>query len=173
MNKLSRSASVAVVSLVLALAAVAPAAAAGTTRTVYPLEVFELPAGSACTFDVEGRPEVGFFAETDFSDGRIQYSVRARGEYVNLDTNATFATADTFRELDRIDPVTSLDFVTMDGRNTYSFGPGDSGPYGPVGPDPAMYRITGATSFTINLITRRITNFTWSGGITDVCEALS
>ena len=173
--RLPRAARGAVIAVVFTLVVAAPAAAAQPTplRTVHGLSPFELPAGSACTFDVEGVPSWGFVARTDFGDGRVQYSVRAHGAYVNLETGTRFPTADTSRVIDWFDPATGIDVVLLNGQNSYSFFPGDMGPFGVVGPDPAFYHIAGSVSFTYDTTTGHTTAFTYSGSVTDICAALS
>ncbi len=173
--RLTRAARGAAIALVLALLLAAPAAAAAPTpvRTVYGLSPFTIPAGQACTFDVEGQPDWGFSAKTVFPDGRIFHSVRAHGAYVNAETGARYPTADNFFVIDNIDPVSGLDYVTLDGMAADSFLPGDTGPFGISGPDPAFYDFVGRITFTYNLNTGQTTDFTWRGTVTDICAALS
>ena len=173
MSRLTRSARGAVIALVLALVVAAPAAAATPTRTVYDLSSFELPAGTACAFDVEGQPSWGFIAKTVFSDGTTMYSVRAHGAYVNLETGARFPTADTSRVLQQFDPATGIVVVEIQGQNSYSFLPGDVGPFGVVGSNAAFYHISGSVRFTFNTNTNATTAFAYEGSITDICAALS
>ena len=173
MNKLTRPAGGAVIALALALTSAAPAAAAQPTRTVnHDLTPFTIPAGQACAFDVEGVPSWGFTARTTFSDGRIQSSVRAHGAYVNVETGASYPTADNFRALDNIDPVTNLDTVVINGETSFWFLPGDDGPFGPV-TEASMYHIVGTIWFTYNLNTGVQSPFSYVGTIEDICAALS
>ncbi|HZM72147.1 MAG TPA: hypothetical protein VFC71_02115 [Candidatus Polarisedimenticolia bacterium] len=170
----TRSAGGAVIALLLALVVTSPAAAAQPTRTVHDLSSFTIPAGSGCAFDVEGQPSWGFVAKTDFGDGRVQYSVRAHGAYVNLETGARFATADTSLVVDQFDPATGIDVVYLSGQNSYSFVPGDVGPFGVVTTsDGAFYHIDGSVSFTFDTNTGHTTQFAYSGSVTDICAALS
>src|SRR5690349_11089590 len=156
---LARGVAAAAVALVLALAVAAPAVAAAAptpVRTVHPVDPtnpFTIPAGQACTFDVIGQPYWGFSAKTVFPDGRIAHSVRAHGAYINAVTGATYPTADNFYVIDDIDPATGLDHVTLSGMAADSFLPGDTGPYGIVGPGPAFYDFVGKITFTYNLNT--------------------
>jgi hypothetical protein len=173
----------AVVALALAVAAAAAAAAPASAaavptpiRTVHrvdPQNPFTIPAGQACTFDVIGQPYWGFSAKTVFPNGRIAHSVRAHGAYINAETGATYPTADNFYVIDDVDPVTNIDHVTISGMAADSFLPGDTGPYGIVGPDPAFYDFVGKITFDYNLNTGVTTNFTWRGTATDICAALS
>jgi hypothetical protein len=173
--RLTRPARGAVIALALALVVAAPAAAATPpTRVVYGLDPFVLPAGTACAFDVEGQPSWGFIAVTTFSDGRELQSVRAHGAYVNMATGATFPTADTSRVLNQFDPATGIHVIVIDGQNSYSFLPGDMGPFGVVtNSNGAFYHIDGSVKLTWNQITNQITEFAYSGNVTDICAALS
>lgn len=174
MIQLARTARGAVIALGLALVVAAPAAAAQPTRTVFDLGGWVIPAGSGCAFDVEGQPSWGFVAKTVFSDGRVQYSVRAHGAYVNLATGARLPTADTSRVIDQFDPATGIDFVTLDGQNSYNFIPGDIGPFGLVtNSDGAFYHIVGSVSFAFDTNTGHTIQFAYSGTVTDICTALS
>ena len=173
MSRLRPAARGAVLAFVLAAVCAAPAAAATPTRVVYGLDSFELPAGTACAFDVEGQPSGGFVAVTTFSDGTVQVSVRARGAYVNLETGARFPTVDTSRVLQQLDPATGIVVVEIQGQNSYSFLPGDMGPFGVVLSDAAFYHIAGSVRFTFNTHTNATTAFAYEGGITDICAALS
>jgi hypothetical protein len=171
--------------VVLALLCAAPAAAAQPTRTVRPLSGgFVLPAGSACAFDVAGEPRTaptgqaafqsgGFHAEADFSNGTVQLSVRARGAYVNQETMARFPTLDTYRDLSRFDDATGVLVGVENGATTWSFLPGDVGPFGVVGSNGALYHFVGTVSYTFDTNTNHSTQFAYSGTVTDVCAALS
>jgi hypothetical protein len=183
--RLTRTARGAAIAVVLALVAVAPVAAAQPTRTIRPLHGgFVDPAGTACAFDVAGEPNAkppsasafqsgGFVAETDFSDGTVTYSVRARGAYVNLETGARFETLDTYMERDRFDPDAGLIIGGATGQVTFYFLPGDHGPFGVVQYPGALYHIDGTASYTIDANTYATYEFAYSGSITDVCAALS
>ena len=173
MKRLTRSARGAVIALVLALVWAAPAAAAQPTRVVHDLQPFVMPAGTACPFDVEGEPTGGFIAVTTFSDGTVQRSVRARGAYVNLATGASFPTQDTFRDLSRFDEATGILVGSDNGATTWSFLPGDLGPFGVVGGSGALYHIDGAVWYTFDTVANHATQFAYQGTITDVCGALS
>jgi hypothetical protein len=173
MTRMTRSARGAVIALALALLAAAPAAAAQPTRTVYALHGFTIPAGGGCDFAVEGHPAWGFQAKTEFSDGRVQYSVRAHGWYQNADTGATYWVEDNWRDVDTFDPGTTIVHSTVNGQATYTFYPGDQGPYGLVD-HVVMYHIVGTTQATWDSSTYQTYAFSWTGGtITNVCAALS
>jgi hypothetical protein len=172
-SRLTRTARGAIIALGLALVVAAPVAAAPPTHTRYDLSPFTNPAGTACTFDVEGQPYWGFIDKTVFSDGRIQHSVRAHGAYVNPANGAVYLTADNFRALDLIDPVTNIDTVVLNGMFADSFLPGDQGPFGTVGSDPLFYDFVGTAWFTYDLNTGVTTSFRFVGTATDICAALS
>lgn len=175
MAKLIRATRGAVIALALALVWAAPAAAAQPTRTVDDLHGFVTPAGEACAFAVEGQPSrVGFIAETDFSDGTVQLSVRAVGQYVNLETGATFPTQDTYRDRSRFDDATGIQVGVENGEVTWSFLPGDMGPFGVVtNSNGALYHFVGTVSYTYDTTIGHATAFAYTGTVTDVCAALS
>src|SRR5262245_58200383 len=161
----------------MALVAAAPVAAAAPRpiRTVHELhwDGFTIPAGQACTFDVKGLPSRGFNAVTEFPDGRVQHSVRAHGAYINVETGATYPTADNFRLLERFDDVNSLDVGTLSGMAAWSFLPGDVGPYGNILDEAAFYDFVGTIRFTYDTNTWLLLDFRFNGTITDICAALS
>ena len=160
---------------VLALAAVAPAAAANPpTRTVtYPTGWFA-PAGQACTFDIRGVPTSGFEATTTFDENHSLRSVRVKGYYENLVTHKTFWVNDTWTEHDVWDPATNLYTITGTGQIDVPFWPGDTSPFGGIVTTPAYYRFAGRTVNVVDFTgTPRTAEFSWSGKITDICEALS
>ena len=169
----------AVIALTLVLLAAAPAAAAEPSRSVRSLSGgFTLPAGTACAFDVAGEPSTvsirnGFIADTAFSDGTVLHFVRAKGAYVNLVTGARYPTEDTFRDLSTYDANTKLQIGVETGETTWSFLPGDIGPYGVVGSDGALYHFIGSVSYTWDNNTFHTTEFSYTGTVEDVCAALS
>jgi hypothetical protein len=168
----TRSARGVVIALVLALVWAAPAAAARPSRTLIDLGPFVLPAGTACAFAVEGEPSRGFTRQTVFSDGKVQYSVHALGAYVNLETGARFPTEDTSLVIVRSDLATGIDVDLVNGQNSWSFLPGDIGPFGVVD-SPAMYHIIGTVTQTWDNNTNRSIGFAYSGTVIDICAALS
>lgn len=170
--RLPRAARGAVIALALALVVAAPAAAVQPTRTVHSLGGFTIPAGAACPFDVEGQPSFGFTAKTVFSDGRIQYSVHAHGDYVNAETGARYPTLDNFQATEWDDPLTGNAYVVLEGQAANWLLPGDTGPFGTVGPYGAFYDFVGRITFTISA-TGATTQFSWVGTATDICAALS
>jgi hypothetical protein len=138
----------------------------------------------ACAFPVAGQPNPkpetssafqsgGFVVETDFADGLVSYSVRARGAYVNVETGARFETVDSYTERDRFDSANGLIVGGTTGQTTFYFLPGDHGPFGIVGSTGALYHIDGTVSYTIDANTFATYEFSYSGSITDVCAALS
>jgi hypothetical protein len=172
LSRLPRLARGAVVALVLVLVVAAPAAAAQPTRTVYGLSPFTISADTACPFAVEGQPSSGFSAYTVFSDGRLMGSVHAKGDYVNADTGARYPTLDNFHFVQWYDPSTGNTYVVLEGQAADWFLPGDTGPFGTVGPHGAMYDFVGRITFTIDA-SGATTQFSWRGTATDICAALS
>jgi hypothetical protein len=170
--RLTRTARGAVIALGLALVVAAPAAAAQPTRSVYGLSPFTISADAACPFAVEGQPSSGFSAYTVFSDGRLMGSVHAKGDYVNAETGARYPTLDNFSFVQRYDPTTGSIHVVLEGQAADSFLPGDTGPFGTVGPHGAFYDFVGRITFTIDA-SGATTQFSWSGTATDICAALS
>ncbi len=173
LSRLPRAARGAVVAVALALVAAAPAAAAQPTRTVFDLNPFVRPAGAGCAFAVAGQPSGGFIAETDFSDGSVLLSVRARGAYVNVDTGARLLDVDSYRDLSRYDPVTGIVVGVESGQSTWYFLPGEVGPFGVVQYPGAYYHFIGTVSYTYDTNANRSTQFAYTGTITDICAALS
>ena len=171
----TRPAAGAAIALVLAIAAAAPVAAAEPTRTVYQLHYpfFTIGAGNACDFAVEGHPSWGFQASTQFSDGSTQWSVRAHGAYVNPANGDSYWVEDNWRDRDVPIAGGTRIFSTVNGQATYTFYPGDMGPYGLVD-HVVMYHIVGTTYATWDSVTYQTYAFSWHGGtITNVCEELS
>jgi hypothetical protein len=174
-NKLTRMARGGVMALALALVAAAPAAAAQPTRTVYQLHYpyFTIQAGNGCPFAVEGHPSWGFQASTEFSDGSVQWSVRAHGAYVNPANGDSYWVEDNWRDRDTFDPGTSIAHSTVNGQASYTFFPGDMGPYGLVD-EVVMYHIVGTVHATWDSSTFQTYAFSWNGGtITNICAELS
>jgi hypothetical protein len=173
MSQLTRTARGAVIALGLALVVAAPAAAAQPTRTVYhELHGFTIPTDMACPFDVEGQPSSGFSAYTEFSDGRLMGSVHLKGAYVNAETGARYPTLDNFHFTQWADATTGNIYVVLEGQAADSFLPGDTGPFGTVGPHGAFYDFVGRITFTIDA-SGATTQFSWVGTATNICAALS
>ena len=179
MKNLIRTGRGAVVAVVLAVvmaapvAAAAPAGASTPIRTVFSLSPFVDPAGTACAFDVGAEPSGGFIAETAFADGSILVSIRARGAYVNLETGARYQTLDNTSDYRRFDPQTGVITGVDAGPNTWSFLPGDDGPFGVVGSHGALYHFVGTLSYTYDTKTNHATILGYTGTVEDVCAALS
>jgi hypothetical protein len=60
----------------------------------------------------------------------------------------------------------------LEGQAADSFLPGDTGPFGTVGPHGAFYDFVGRITFTIDA-SGATTQFSWVGTATDICAALS
>lgn len=179
MTAIPRAARGAVVALALVLAAAAPAAAAGPTYVRHGgYGAWDLPAGTACAFDVEGSPNNitmtrGVGIRRDLDDGTVVHFTHAKGAYVNLDTGAQYPTEDIFTDVSKLDPTTNILVGLETGQSTWSFLPGDQGPYGVVGENGAMYHIIGTLSYTYDLNDFQVLRFSFSGSAEDVCAALS
>ncbi len=173
MFRLQRAARGAAIALVLALVVTAPAAAARPTRFVRAPHSGVLAAGTACPFDVYGEPFKGFVAITDFGDGAQMVQESGKGQYVNLATGTTFVVKESYRAFDRFDDATGIDLGMVSGQFEFVFLPGDLGPFGVVGDSGAFYRFVGTVAATFDANVNRVTQFTYSGTIIDVCTVLS
>ena len=173
MLNLARTARGAVIALVLAAVWAAPAAAAQPIKTTHHnLQPFTIPADMACPFDVEGQPDFGFSMRWTFSDGLFKGSVHAHGAYVNSATGARYPTLDNFSFSQWTDPVSGNTYEVLEGQAADTFLPGDTGPFGTVGPHGAFYDFVGRITFTIDA-SGATTQFSWKGTATDICAALS
>ena len=169
----TRTAPGAVISLVLALAAAAPASAAQPIKSTYrDPQPFTIPADMACPFDVEGQPDFGASMYWTFEDGVLKGSVHDHGAYVNPATGARYPTLDNFSFSQWTDPADGSIHVVLEGQAADSFLPGDTGPFGTVGPHGAFYDFVGRITFTIDAA-GAATQFSWRGTARDICAALS
>ena len=84
-----------------------------------------------------------------------------------------FPTLDTYRDVSRFDDVTGMVVGVESGETTWSFLPGDQGPFGVVGSNGALYHFHGTVSYTFDTNTNHSTQFAYSGTVTDICAALS
>jgi hypothetical protein len=179
MAKLTRLARGGVIAGVLALAMAAPAAAAGPTRIRHGgFTAFDLPAGTACAFDVQGQPNNvtmlhGLGIRWDNADGSVVHFTRAKGAYVNMETGAAYPTSDTYRDVSTLDPDTNILVGLEDGQTTWSFLPGDQGPFGIVGENGGLFHFIGTVSYTYDLNDFQVLQFSYSGSVEDVCAAIS
>ena len=169
----TRSARGAVIAVALALVVAAPAAAAQPIKTTnHNLQPFTIPADMACPFDVEGQPDFGFSMRWALSDGALKGSVHAHGAYVNAETDARYPTVEDFSYVQWTDSVSGNTYVVFEGHAGDTFLPGDTGPFGTVGPHGAFYDFIGWVSFTIDA-NGATTQFSWKGTATNICAALS
>ena len=163
----------AVIALGLALVLAAPAAGAQPVKTAHlGLYPFTIPADTACPFAVEGQPDFGFSQYWTVSDTPLRGTVHAHGAYVNADTGARYPTLDNFSFAQTYDPATGSIYVKFQGQGAWWFLPGDTGPFGTVGPHGAFYDFVGMISATI-YADGATTQFSWKGTATDICAALS
>jgi hypothetical protein len=175
----NRTARGAAVAFVLVLAVAAPATAAQPTHIWHGgYTAFDLPAGTACAFDVQGQPDNitmlhGLGIRWDLSDGAVVHFTRAKGAYVNMATGAQYPTEDTFRDVSTYDESTGILVGLETGQTTWSFLPGDIGPFGVVGENGALYHFIGTVSYTYDLNVFQVLDFSYAGSVEDVCAALS
>jgi hypothetical protein len=175
--RLTRTASGAVIALVLALVWAAPAAAAAPTRTVRHLpadRVGQFPAGTGCTFDVTvySGPK-GSVTVTDFSDGTEVYVVHAMFRTITSDvTGATFVENQEYRDAEWIDATSGLLDGETSGQFIDTFFPGDVGPYGVVD-QVVSYAIIGSQTYVLDPNTYATLALSVKGTITNICAAIS
>jgi len=176
-RRAGRAARGAVIALALVVLSAAPAAAVQpikhTNRT---LTGFTIPADTACPFDVEGQPDFGFSMHWNYVDqspNNQKGSVHAHGAYVNPLNDARYPTLDNFSYKQWVDPISGLLHVVLEGQAADSFLPGDVGPFGTVGEHGAFYDFVGRITFTLDLDTGHVSQFSWTGTATDICAALS
>lgn len=174
MRILARTARGAIIALVVAAIWAAPAAAAKPVKdTFHTLSGFTLDADTACPFDVDGSPDFGFSQRWKLSNGAVKGAFHAHGAYVNDETGARYPTLDNFSFIQWVDPTSGLTHVILQGQAADSFLPGDVGPFGTVGEHGAFYDFVGRVTFTIDLDTGHVSQFSWTGTATDICAALS
>jgi hypothetical protein len=132
-----------------------------------------IPAGFGCSFDVQTQPLDGSrIAITEFDDGRVMAVENANAILTNLDTGATFLHRARFHVVETYDPASNDLHDETSGRVNINFYPGDLGPFGVVTEPGALLRFVGHVSFTIDLDTGLVTEFSNTGTVTDVCSLL-
>jgi hypothetical protein len=178
-NKLARTAPGALAALLLVVGSAAPVAAGQPTHIHHGgYTSFPLPAGTACAFDVEGHPDNvsmlhGIGIRWDRSDGSVVHFTRAKGAYVNMETGAQYPTEDTYRDVSTLDPGTNILVGDESGQTTWSFLPGDEGPFGVIGENGGLYHFIGTLSYTYDLNDFQVLQFSFTGSVEDVCAAIS
>jgi hypothetical protein len=152
-----------------------PALAAKPTRTVIQQTgTVTIPAGFGCAFDVVAHLQPGArITFTEFSDGRLAYHEHANAILTNADTGATLYHRARFSGVDVYDDATGLVSSVTQGRVNVFFYPGDDGPFGTVAEPGAIYRFVGRISYLYDADTEAISDFSYSGSVTDVCAELS
>src|SRR5689334_2516934 len=127
MNKLTRTASGAVVALVLALAAAAPAAAAQPDREiVHGTLVSHYPAGQGCEFDVTAyKLPSARTTITTFSDGTIVFETHSMHRRIVSDvTGLEYDESIESHEFDNVD-ANGIDHGSINGQFIWTFLVGD------------------------------------------------
>ena len=174
--RLTRMARGAVIALALALLCAAPAVAAQpTSRTVTrPTGTGSYSAsGSGCGFAVSYVIQPGYRETwTEFSDGTEWLDEQGFVMLTNPANGKTFLRSDHFHGVVGLDALSGLYQGVSSGQQTWSFLPGDVGPYGPTeAPGLGVYFDgTVRWSFDANNVTR---DFSFTGTVTDVCALLS
>jgi hypothetical protein len=165
----------AVIALGLALVLAAPAAAAQPTRTVIDAQPFtHYPAGTGCAdFDVTVyRPQGGWTAITDFSDGREAIVTHVIERTITNDaTGATFVETSVANEVDRLENGQIIG--TISGQFILEFYPGDVGPDGVVLDHVLALYIQGWATYVVDDTTFATLAIQINGTTTDICAALS
>jgi hypothetical protein len=172
--RLTRTARGAVIAVMLAMIVAAPAAAAQPTRTVVVASPFtHYPAGTGCDFDVTvSRPQGGWTAITDFTDGREALVNHAIERTITNDaTGATFVEVSSSHEVDRFED--GVIRGTINGQFTFQFAPGDVGPDGVVLDHLLALYIQGKATYIIDGTTFATLAIDIEGTVTDICAALS
>jgi len=173
-RRLSRPARGAIIALVLALAVGAPAAAAQPTRTVLHPTGGLHPAGQGCAFDISFVDAPGArITVTDFSDGTEATDVHAIATLTNVSTGATFVHKAFFHDINSFDATNGVYRGMTNGQSVFWFYPGDVSPYGIVGADGLALRIEGTIWYAWDANANAITQFAFSGTVTNVCALLS
>jgi hypothetical protein len=170
--RLTRTARGAVIALALALLWAAPAAAAEPTRVVFSPHPHVDAAGTACAFDVYFEP-TGWDALTDFSNGAETVTAQVNVTVTNMETGTSFVHKARFHSIDWYDPATGIDRGVVNGQVLQQFLPGDVGPFGVVEAPGRLLRIVGTFQYTYDVNTNHVTQFAYSGTVTDVCALIS
>jgi hypothetical protein len=160
--------------MMLALLWATPTAAAQPTRTILHPTGGLHPAGQGCAFDVSYVEAPGArISITDYSDGREAADVHAVATLTNEVTGATFVHKAFFHDVFWFDAAAGVYRDVTNGQFVAWFLPGDVGPYGIVGADGLGLRVEGTAWSTWDPIANAVTEFTYRGTLTNVCELLS
>ena len=176
MNKLTRTASGAVVALVLALIASAPVAAAQPTRMVMydPPSNATLEAGTFCAFTVTtNRPAGRSTTTTVFDNGReAVIGLAVQRTYTNPANGKSFAAQTSAHEVDWFDAYPMVR-GTAQGQFIWAALPGDVGPGGVIVDHLMRLYIQGSVTYVTNWETGATSQFSMTGQATDICAAIS
>jgi hypothetical protein len=174
--RLFRTARGAVIALLLALVVAAPAAAAQPTRTVtHPADGGIISAQeSGCGFAVTvGADPNARVTVTDFSNGTEVIEANTTRTLTNVLNGKTYLRLNRYHDVEWFDATTGLIRGVQTGQSTWSFWPGDMGPYGLVQAPGLGLHFVGTVSYTWDPNANAITEFAIKGTIEDVCALLS
>lgn len=176
-NRLRYTAVAGIIVVALALLAV-PTTALGAKpiRTVTEPKGFVAPAGTYCSFGVEGQPDENARRTiTQFSDGRIQTIGHAQTTLTNRATGDSFVQVSRYKETQTFDPEANEVLVETSGRFFIGFEEweADKGPLGEVGEDGMLASVIGHEQYTLHPDTGVITSYSLDGRATDICALLS
>jgi hypothetical protein len=153
---------------VVALVAVSAAVAAKPDKApIGPTELDLLP-GEACAFPVR-LASTGNLKTMTFSDGRSVTTGSSRDTVTNLSPGGGSTTLRSAGSATFVEDGTDL-HITLAGRGIVYLFAGDEGPYGTVGPDGALYHVSGRVQEVLDLEQNVITAFQASGTVTELCS---
>ena len=174
--RLTRTARGAVIAVALALVVAAPAAADQPTRTVtHPQDGGIISAQeSGCGFAVAvGADPNARVTVTDFSDGTEVIEANTTRTLTNVLNGKTYLRINRYHDVERFDAANGVYRGTQIGQSTWSFWPGDMGPYGLVQAPGLGLHFVGTIWYTWDPNANAITEFAFKGTIEDVCALLS
>ena len=171
-DRVLRSALIGVTLMAIALVGGTAALAAKPDKSPFEGEVLELPAGSACSFDVQLSPEPGSkFSQKEFSDGRFVVTGSGADRVTNLENDKSIVLHTSGQA--RFTETGSEQAIDVRGHNIIYLFEGDEGPFGTVEAPGALYFFNGSVSEILDLEANLITSFEWSGTATELCSLLS
>ena len=175
MNARRRTASGAVVALVLALAAAAPAAAAQPTRTIYPgTPVSHYPAGQGCEFDVTAyKLPSARTTMVEFSDGTLVFETHSMHRRIISDvTGIEYDENIESHEVDNVDG-NGIDHGSIQGQFIWTFLVGDVFIDGTVMDHVTSLDMAGRATYAVEWNTGATLAIDFVGQSTDICAAIS
>ena len=171
----ARTASGAVVALVVALAMAAPAAAAKPVKTVvHPTSDSFNAQDSGCGFpvsrDFKSGSRTTYF---DYADGSERATINRVITITNLDTDKSVTVHTVGHRFEWWNDAGMVQ-GQAEGQFIFAFYPGDIGPDGSVVQGPGLgYLFTGIAWYTWDPNTEHISAFSFRGSFVDICAALS